>query len=234
MDKLRVLDLFSGIGGFALGLERTGGFRTVAFCESSRFKQRILKKHWPSVEYHEDIRTLDGEMYAGIDLICGGFPCKQTSNAAAVHGRRTGLSGPDSRLWYDMLRVIRQARPDRALVENPARDAIAAVQVGLERLDFTVWTFQGNSFACGAARLRRRFFALADRDSTRLARTRASGPSETEARERLAAARRAGLQALPATLRVDDGFPDRLDRVAAIGDSVDPRLAEEIGRRMMS
>ena len=77
--KLRVLDLFSGIGGFSLGLEATGGFRTVAFCEIDPYCRKVLRRHWPRVPIHEDIRDVKGEAgepaYAdGIDVVCGGFP----------------------------------------------------------------------------------------------------------------------------------------------------------------
>lgn len=69
---LKVLDLFSGIGGFSLGLERTGGFETVAFCEIDPFCQKVLNKHWPDVPILNDIRSLS---YAGeVDVICGGLP----------------------------------------------------------------------------------------------------------------------------------------------------------------
>ena len=92
MRKLRVLDLFSGIGGFSLGLERTGGFETVAFCEIDPFCQRVLRKHWPHVPIYDDVRTLAG---VECDLICGGFPCQDASVANVVglgtDGDRTGL-----------------------------------------------------------------------------------------------------------------------------------------------
>jgi site-specific DNA-cytosine methylase len=63
MSRLRVLDLFSGIGGFSLGLERTGGFETVAFCEINPFAQRVLAKHWPEVPCYDDVRMLSGELH---------------------------------------------------------------------------------------------------------------------------------------------------------------------------
>lgn len=73
-DKLRVLDLFSGIGGFSLGLERTGGFETVAFCEIEPFPRKVLAKHWPEVPIYEDVTKLTGTDVGPVDIICGGVP----------------------------------------------------------------------------------------------------------------------------------------------------------------
>jgi DNA (cytosine-5)-methyltransferase 1 len=89
--KLRVLDLFSGIGGFSLGLERTGGFETVAFCEIEDFPRRVLAKHWPSVPCYSDARELTGERLAAdgitsVDVITGGFPCQDISTAGKEAG----------------------------------------------------------------------------------------------------------------------------------------------------
>ena len=75
-EKLRHLDLFSGIGGFALGLESTGGFETVGFCDNEPFAQKVLKKHWPDVPCYEDVRDVgvDTVGHGGVDIITGGFP----------------------------------------------------------------------------------------------------------------------------------------------------------------
>ena len=118
MSKLRVLDLFSGIGGFSLGLERTGGFETVAFCEIEEFPRKVLKKHWPEVPCYEDVRTLTAERLAadgiGVDVICGGFPCQDVSFA----GKRAGLEGARSGLWSEYARLIGELRPQFVIVEN--------------------------------------------------------------------------------------------------------------------
>ena len=115
---LRVLDLFSGIGGFSLGLERTGGFETVAFCEIDPFCRRVLAKHWPGVKCYDDVRTLTADALARdgitIDVICGGFPCQDVSEA----GSRAGLKGARSGLWSEYARLVGELRPGFAIVEN--------------------------------------------------------------------------------------------------------------------
>lgn len=112
--KLRVLDLFSGIGGFSLGLERTGGFETVAFCEIEEFPRRILAKHWPDVPIHRDVRELKGSDVGAVDVICGGFPCQDISFA----GKGAGIEGERSGLWREYARLIGEIRPHYVIVEN--------------------------------------------------------------------------------------------------------------------
>jgi DNA (cytosine-5)-methyltransferase 1 len=120
MNKLRVLDLFSGIGGFSIGLERTGGFETVAFCEIEPFPRRVLAKHWPGVPCYHDVRELTAERLAadgiGVDAICGGFPCQDISLA----GKGAGMDGERSGLWSEYARLIGELRPRYVIVENVA------------------------------------------------------------------------------------------------------------------
>ncbi len=111
MQKLRVLDLFSGIGGFSLGLERTGGFETVAFCEIEDYPRRVLAKHWPDVPIYADALRRDG---ITVDVICGGSPCQDLSFA----GKRAGIEGARSGLWSEYARLIGEIRPRYVLVEN--------------------------------------------------------------------------------------------------------------------
>jgi DNA (cytosine-5)-methyltransferase 1 len=91
----RVLDLFSGIGGFTVGLESTGRFRTFAFCEIDKFCRSVLKRHWPTIPVFDDVSNLHASHLGRFDLICAGFPCQDASNANAygegTEGQRTGL-----------------------------------------------------------------------------------------------------------------------------------------------
>ncbi len=120
MRKLNVLDLFSGIGGFSLGLERTNGFQTTAFCEIDPFCRRVLAKHWPNVPCYTDVRELTADTLRrdgiAVDVICGGFPCQDISAA----GKRDGITGERSGLWRDYARLVREIRPQFVVVENVA------------------------------------------------------------------------------------------------------------------
>lgn len=117
---LQVLDLFSGIGGFSLGLERAGGFKTVAFCEIENFPRRVLAKNWPGVPIYDDVRTLTAERLAAdgiaVDVICGGFPCQDIS----IAGPKGGLDAERSGLWSEIVRLVGEIRPRYVLVENVA------------------------------------------------------------------------------------------------------------------
>ena len=116
---MKVLDLFSGIGGFSLGLE-WAGFETAAFCEFDQEAQKVLRKNWPEVPIFSDVRTLtkqelqDNGIY-DIRLICGGYPCQPFSLA----GERRGAED-DRHLWPEMFRLIQELRPDWVIGENVA------------------------------------------------------------------------------------------------------------------
>ncbi len=114
MKKLRVLDLFSGIGGFSLGLERTGGFETVAFCEIDKVASDVLSTHWPRVKIYEDVTDLSASRIyrdgiGPINIICGGFPC-QDASVANVDGM--GTEGDRTGLFSEIIRLAREVGPD--------------------------------------------------------------------------------------------------------------------------
>jgi DNA (cytosine-5)-methyltransferase 1 len=109
---MKVLDLFSGIGGFSLGLERAG-FETVAFVENNLACHRVLKKHWSEVPIYEDVKNVRFEK-GFADLICGGFPCQDISLA----GKGEGLDGKRSGLWFEFHRLIKEIKPKYVIAEN--------------------------------------------------------------------------------------------------------------------
>ncbi len=116
---MKVLDLFSGIGGFSLGLERAG-METVAFCEIENYPRKVLAKHWPDVPIYDDVRTLTKEKLhndgiTNINVLCGGFPCQDIS----VAGQQKGIGdGTRSGLWSECARLLGELRPDYAIFEN--------------------------------------------------------------------------------------------------------------------
>ena len=119
-EPLKVLDIFSGIGGFSIGLENAG-METVGFCEIEPFAQDILNKHWPHTRIFTDIRTLNEESLlrcgiSKINVIAGGFPCQDISCA----GKQVGIDGSRSGLWKEFWRLIDELRPDYAIIENVA------------------------------------------------------------------------------------------------------------------
>ena len=111
---LRLLDTFSGIGGFSLAARWLGGFRTVQFVERDLYCQRILHKHWPDVPIHDDICTFHPE-HGSADVVAGGFPCQDISTA----GKQAGIKeGTRSGLFYELMRVVRLVGPRYVVLEN--------------------------------------------------------------------------------------------------------------------
>jgi len=165
---MRVLDLFSGIGGFSLGLESVG-MRTVGFCEIEPFPRAVLAHHWPSVPIHDDVRTLSvatvpwlrAEAARGIDLICGGFPCQDISCA----GKGAGLGGARSGLWSEFSRLVGELGPRWLLAENVGalkQRGIDRVCADLEGHGYAVWPLLvGAGVGVGAPHRRERIWIVA-------------------------------------------------------------------------
>ncbi len=232
---MKVLDLFSGIGGFSLGLERAG-METIAFCEQDEFCQKVLSKHWPGVPICNDILKLKGDEYGHPDVIAGGFPCTQTSIAAAISGNRHGLAGKDSGLWYEYFRIVRTVRPIWVIIENPGgvRKWENEIQNSLARLGYRVSRLEIKASDCGKPHIRKRYFYVANSDGKRL---EIAGEPESPATEwitRLAAAGGTWLKRTPGVVGEFTGLPNRVDRVRALGNTVVPAKAEKIGRAIMA
>ncbi|AUR96861.1 C-5 cytosine-specific DNA methylase [Vibrio phage 1.233.A._10N.261.51.E6] len=157
---MKVLDLFSGIGGFSLGLEQAG-FTTVKFCEIEEHCRKVLTKNFGK-PIHHDITTLharEGEF----DVMCGGFPCQDIS----IAGKGAGLSGAKSGLWFEYKRLINEGRPRYAIIENVSALLGRGLEIILQDLaeigyDATYTMYDSKYF--GVPQRRRRVYIVAVRD----------------------------------------------------------------------
>ena len=166
---MKVLDLFSGIGGFSLGLEATGGFETVQFVENNEWCQKVLAKNFPGVPITGDIKNYEPEKSDGIGLVTGGIPCQPFS----VAGKRKGTAD-DRHLWPEMLRVIKACKPRWAIVENvrgliTIQEGMVFQQVctSLENEGYEVQSFIIPASAVNAPHQRYRVWIVAHSDSIR-------------------------------------------------------------------
>ena len=161
---LRHLDLFSGLGGFSLGLEATGGFETVAFCDIEKFSRKVLKKHWPNVKQYKDIKELTYEQIkedtlAPIDIITGGYPCQPFSVAGSQRGEK------DKRhLWPEMFRLVKECKPTWVIGENVSghiKLGLDTVLQDLESEGYSVRAFSISASSIGANHQRERVWIIA-------------------------------------------------------------------------
>ena len=161
---MKVLDLFSGIGGFSLGLERAG-METVAFCEVDEHCQKILEKHWPEIPIWDDVKSLNKNALNAIgidqiDVIAGGFPCQDIS----VAGKGEGLKGERSGLWFEYKRIIKEVKPTYVIIENVANlrsKGLAAVLQDLGEIGYDSEWHIIPACAVGAIHRRERIWIIA-------------------------------------------------------------------------
>ena len=213
--------LFSGIGGLELGLEMCGLGPVKWQAECDPYARAVLAKHWPSVKRYADVREID-ETAERVDIICGGFPCQDISSA----GRKVGISGKKSALWFEYVRVLCGLRPRYAFVENVGAltgRGLDRVLGGLAAIGYDAeWGVLG---ACvsGAPHSRKRLFVLAyaDRDGE------PAGPidAQTSGLRANAALMRDWRPSPPARVRMDDGVSGGLDRLRCLGNAVVPAQA---------
>ena len=179
---MKVLDLFSGIGGFSLGLERAG-METVAFCEYDDKARQVLRKHWPDVPQYDDVRTLTKEQLENdgiesIRLICGGYPCQPFSTA----GKRKG-EDDDRHLWPELFRLVQEIRPTWVLCENVAGHismGLDSVLADLESEGYSSQTFVIPACAVGTYHRRDRVWILAHSDEQQRRWVRCGGVIEQD------------------------------------------------------
>ena len=251
MPRYSVLDLFSGIGGFSLGLERTGGFRTIGFCELEEHARRILRKHWPNVPIFNDVRMLHGtDIAEPVDVICGGFPCQDLSCA----GKQKGISGERSSLYREMLRLIGECVPRYAIFENVpnllsgdggrwfARFLYDLAAVGYDAEWHCI-----PAASVGADHQRDRVWVIAypSQDGDKRLKEGYLGENKERQEGAIFADKLFNLlgwwrplcgraNSEPGICRIIDGFPGGMDRLARLGNAVVPAIPEMIGMAILS
>lgn len=165
---MRIGSLFSGIGGLELGLEWAGVGHTVWQVERDAYCQQVLARHWPSAQRFDDVCAVGAHNLPPVDVICGGFPCQDISDA----GKRAGIKdGTRSGLWYEYARIVRELRPRYVVVENVRALVLRGLDVVLGELARAGYDAEWemlSAAAVGAPHLRERVFLVAwrvDRDT---------------------------------------------------------------------
>jgi len=226
---IKVIDLFSGIGGFSLGLERAGPFQTVQFVEQDDKARQVLHKHWPDVPQHDDIRTYQPNP-GDADLVCGGFPCQDISSA----GRGVGIVGERSGLWSEMARVIGAVRPRWVVAENVSALRSKGLTLVLQDICSLGYDAEWHCIpasAIGAPHRRDRVWIIAYRNSDGDCQpvvsvdAEASGVSGT--------GRGHWRSPQPVVLGVGNGLPGDLDRLRQLGNSIVPQIATLLGQAIL-
>ena len=267
--ELNVLDLFSGIGGFSVGLEATGKFKTIGFCEQDKFCQKVLRKHWNDVPIYEDIKKLDARKIKA-DVVVGGFPCQSISIAGKQKGK-----DDDRFLFPEMLRVIKEVQPKWIIGENVQNlinisdgQILQGIHNDLEACGFEVQTFNISASSQGAWHKRSRVWIVASNTHSRLSigetekiQTRgitfnngssADVSDSNNIRTQIQTQREhTSIKMLRITSKeswwqiksklcgVPDGvqyelYPDRANRIKALGNSIVPQIVNEIGKAIIA
>ena len=253
---LKLLDLFSGIGGFSLGMETTKQIRTIGFVEKDKFCQKVLRKNFKNVPMEEDIRNVKGSNYTA-DIISGGVPCQPFS----VAGKRKGTE--DNRyLWPQMFRVITEVKPKFVVVENVQGLininnglVLRQVQTDMEAQGFQVQCFLIPASGIGAWHKRNRIWIIAANPSSQRSSTQSIGvnrkleeKSKGKKEERYQSTlctsslcskeQQTWWQTQSKLCGVPNGISyeldkDRTNRIKTLGNAIVPQIAYEIGQAIL-
>lgn len=236
---MRLLDLFSGIGGFSLGLERAG-FKTVAFCEIDPIARKVLNKNWPDVPVFDDVTKLTGkELHSRgieVDAICGGFPCQDISTA----GNGTGIIGERSGLWSEYFRLIQELSPKYVIIENVAalrHKGLALVLQNLNEIGYDAEWHCISASSIGAPHQRDRLWIIAypqclgSQRQGQLVESVYSTKDSFKEASGLVNALYEGT--LPYVCRGHDGVPSNAHRIKQLGNAVVPQIPQLIGEAIL-
>jgi len=235
------IDLFSGIGGFALAARNVWGedHNILSFVEIESFPQGVLKKNFPGVKIHGDIKTFDAKQYRGaVDLLTGGFPCQPYS----IAGKQKGAAD-DRNLWPEMFRVIQETRPTWIIGENVANITgfleFENIMVDLESEKYEVWPVIIPACAVDAPHRRDRVWIVANTDGKRQQEQRADEPEQPGLKRDSRRGIKPGLGRVANGVsywldepreapRVTNKKGNRVARLKALGNAIVPQVAEKI------
>lgn len=232
----RIGSLFSGIGGFELGLERgIPNSKTIWQVEENKFCQSILKKHWPKAKIYDDVRNITKDNVEPVDILCGGFPCQNISRCADMKG----VKGEKSGLWWEMWRIISELRPKIIVLENVS----TILQVGgrevlgsLAALGYNAeWGIVPAS-SVGANHRRKRWWGIGYASNTN------TGPKKRQIQTRGEEFKNGTFGTPwnhwrsstiePPFCGMDDGIPQRVARLKALGNAIVPQCSQWIGEQI--
>lgn len=225
---MNVLDLFSGVGGFSIGLEKAG-MKTVAFCEIDKKARLVLNKRYKNIPIFEDIKTLKGEHFESVDVICGGFPCQDLSTA----GTGKGLNGERSGLWFEFQRLISEIKPKYAIIENVSvlrSRGLEKVLMSLNEIGYNAQWHCISASSIGAPHQRDRIWIIA---YSHLSLSEGRSLSSRIYKEHANIVSSNWWKSSSCVHRVDDGVPKRMDRLRQLGNAVVPLIPELIGKAII-
>lgn len=245
---LRILDLYSGIGGFSLAFERVNpeAFRTHAFCEIDKHAQQVLRKHWPLTPIFEDITKLNGNIFRNrIDIICGGSPCQDVS----IAGKQKGLVDENgeitrSGLWVHYKRIIEEIRPKYVIIENVANlrnKGLATFIKDLSEIGYDCEWEIISARDVGAPHLRERIWIVAypsNANNFRFWPTFATQEEKSEWWTKTASKFGTWWETEPEICRVANGLSGQMERnrreqIKRLGNAIVPSIVEIIAQRIL-
>lgn len=232
---MRIGSLFSGAGGLELGLEQAGVGSTVFQVELNDYARSVLARHWPDVPRFIDVRDVGAHNLPACDVLCGGAPCQELSDAGSAW-ERPGLEGERSGLVWEYLRVIEEMKPKYVVMENVDGAAwkrwVPSVRGALHTRGYASVPLRLRACDVGAPFKGSRVFLVAT--PHREGQSALAKYAKVEVLQELAnACRQDWRRPSPHALGMADGIPHRMDRVRLMGNAVVPLCAKVIGKLIL-